>query len=224
MRRLVRRGREQTAGVEGLERIQPLIERYCNEWHSGTLNAKYLGKLWRTLSTTPATPDSESPLLDQPRRQWQSATPGDVEKLVAWVGHRQQALFQYNPIGHIGKDGTSKVWLDSATPLTDHREFSVALPDRMNGDASIFLPWSRSCCATSFARFAGFRADHKRGKSATMLQGSVRYKRTWQRHLPRRLVRGPCGLRSVQPGTTRTVSGDRRRPRGASFVPNRSRT
>jgi Protein of unknown function (DUF1592)/Protein of unknown function (DUF1588)/Protein of unknown function (DUF1587)/Protein of unknown function (DUF1585)/Protein of unknown function (DUF1595)/Planctomycete cytochrome C len=103
-----------------------------------SLNAKYLGTLWQMLSAAPQQTDGTSLLLDQLRQQWRSAASDDVEKLVAWIGTQQQVLFQYNPIGHIGKDGKSKVWMDIATPVTSRRDFSVQLPEQ-SGDVSIFL-------------------------------------------------------------------------------------
>ena len=104
-----------------------------------SLNAKYLGILWQALSAAPEQSGGTSLLLDQFRAQWRSAAPNDVEKLVAWISGQQQVLFQYNPIGHIGKDGKSKVWMDIATPLTNRRDFSVRLTEQDSGDVSIFL-------------------------------------------------------------------------------------
>ncbi|MDV6031530.1 MAG: DUF1592 domain-containing protein [Phycisphaera sp. RhM] len=104
-----------------------------------SLNAKYLGILWRSLSADPEQSGGTSLLLDQLRAQWRSAAPNDVKQLVAWISGQQQVLFQYNPIGHIGKDGKSKVWMDIATPLTNRRDFSVRLTEPDSGDVSIFL-------------------------------------------------------------------------------------
>lgn len=104
-----------------------------------SLNAKYLGILWQALSAAPEQSGGTSLLLDQFRAQWRSAAPNDVEKLVVWISRHQQVLFQYNPIGHIGKDGKSKVWMDIATPLTNRRDFSVRLTEQDSGDVSIFL-------------------------------------------------------------------------------------
>ena len=104
-----------------------------------SLNAKYLGILWQTLSAAPEQSGGTSLLLDQFRAQWRSAAPEDVEKLVAWIRGQQQVLFQYNPIGHIGKDGKSKIWMDIATPLANRRDFSVRLTEQDSGDVSIFL-------------------------------------------------------------------------------------
>ncbi|MBD3672313.1 MAG: DUF1592 domain-containing protein [Planctomycetaceae bacterium] len=104
-----------------------------------SLNVKYLSMLWQKLSVAPVQPGGTSLLLDQFREQWRSAAPDDVEKLVDWIGSQQKVLFQYNPIGHIGKNGKSKVWMDIATPLTNRRDFSLRLTEQDSGDVSIFL-------------------------------------------------------------------------------------
>ena len=115
------------------------IETVANE---RTLNAKYLTLLWGTLNTSllpPVGGVDESLLLDQLRAAWRTATPEDTGKLVSLIEAQQQVLFQYNPIGHIGKDGKSKVWLDVANPIVSRRDFQVRLPDQESGDVSIFL-------------------------------------------------------------------------------------
>jgi hypothetical protein len=108
------------------------------------LNAKYLGTLWQTLSTTADNDGRRSLLLDQLCSEWRKSTSDDVAKLVALIGAQQQVLFQYNPIGHIGKDGKSKVWLDVANPLVARRDFQIRLPDQESGDVSIFLTASEA--------------------------------------------------------------------------------
>lgn len=104
-----------------------------------SLNAKYLGILWQTLSADRRPSNGTSLLLDPLRELWRSAAPDDVEKLEAWIGGHQRVLFQYNPIGHIGKDGKSKVWMDIATPITNRRDFSVRLTEQDSGDVSIYF-------------------------------------------------------------------------------------
>ena len=133
-----------------------------------SLNAKYLGILWRSLSA--ATEDSVSGdrsearqelrtsgeetteslddfrykdgtslLLDQVRSEWRAATPAEVGKLVALIEAQQKVLVKYNPIGHIGKDGKSKVWMDVVNPIVARRDKQVPMPNQETGDVSIFL-------------------------------------------------------------------------------------
>ena len=104
-----------------------------------SLNAKYLGTLWRMLSASPEKDIRASLLLDQFRSEWRAATPADVGKLVALIEAQQQVLFKYNPIGHIGKDGKSKVWMDIVSPIVARRDIQVPMPSQETGDVSIFL-------------------------------------------------------------------------------------
>ncbi|CAM9688851.1 unnamed protein product [Discosporangium mesarthrocarpum] len=104
-----------------------------------SLNAKYLGTLWRTLSVPQGQPTEASRLLDQFRSEWRAATPADVGRLVALIEAQQKVLFKYNPIGHIGKDGKSKVWMDVVNPIVARRDIQVPMPSQETGDVSIFL-------------------------------------------------------------------------------------
>ena len=104
-----------------------------------SLNAKYLGTLWRMLSAPAGKETGGSLLLDQFRSEWRAATPAEVGKLVALIEAQQKVLFKYNPIGHIGKDGKSKVWMDVVSPIVARRDIQVPMPNQETGDVSIFL-------------------------------------------------------------------------------------
>lgn len=104
-----------------------------------SLNAKYLGTLWRMLSEPAGKDIRASLLLDQFRSEWRAATPADVGKLVALIEAQQKVLFKYNPIGHIGKDGESKVWMDVVSPIVARRDIQVPMPNQETGEVSIFL-------------------------------------------------------------------------------------
>ncbi len=104
-----------------------------------SLNTKYLGALWRMLSAPAGKDGQASLLLDQFRSEWRAATPADVGKLVALIEAQQKVLFKYNPIGHIGKDGKSKVWMDVVSPTVARRDIQVPMPNQETGDVSIFL-------------------------------------------------------------------------------------
>jgi len=100
------------------------------------LNAKYLGTLWNELSRRP---DRPSPLLDALREKWRGAKPADVGQLVQWIGRQQQVLFKYNTVGHIGKQGKPKVWMEAVTPIATSRAFNLTLPGGKTEDTSVFL-------------------------------------------------------------------------------------
>ena len=100
------------------------------------LNTKYLGLLWAALS---AESNETSLLINELRAAWQKATPADVGKLVAMITARQQVLFRYNVIGHIGREGQPRTWMAPASPLAPRRDFSVKLPEGPSEDISVFL-------------------------------------------------------------------------------------
>ena len=109
------------------------VEQVAN---ARNLNAKYLGILWNALSRQP----KQSPhLLDRLRDQWQTATPADVGKLVAFISEQQKLLFKYNTIGHIGKQGKPKVWLEPVIPVAANQAMSLKLPDGKTEDTSVYL-------------------------------------------------------------------------------------
>ena len=83
--------------------------------------------------------DGASPLLDRIRDEWQRAKPADVGKLVAMINAQQKVLFKFNSIGHIGREGSPKIWMEPLTPIATRRDFDLKLPDGAVSDVSIFL-------------------------------------------------------------------------------------
>ncbi len=80
------------------------------------LNAKYLATLWQAL--TAEANDKPSPLIDEVRGRWRSATVEDAPALTALVVQWQQMLWKFNTVGQIGRDGGSKVWMEPVNPIT----------------------------------------------------------------------------------------------------------
>ncbi|MFP6765296.1 MAG: DUF1592 domain-containing protein [Planctomycetaceae bacterium] len=100
------------------------------------LSPKYLATLWTRLST----PQSQSsPVVDRIQAQWQQSTPADGARLVAMIGEQQKILFQFNTIGHIGRKGKPKIWMEPVTPMAARRDFSLKLPDEATSDVPVFL-------------------------------------------------------------------------------------
>ena len=62
------------------------------------LNTKYLTALVKLLNDT-----RPSPVLDDLRSHWRTATAADVDGLVKEISVWQQALWKFNSVGHIGK-------------------------------------------------------------------------------------------------------------------------
>lgn len=103
-----------------------------------SLNEKYLGTLWSTLS---ADADLNSSLLvDAVRSRWRSAKVGDAPAITAEIEERQRALWKFNSIGHIGRKGGAKSWMEPITPIATRQDFKMKLskPDR-DGVVSLYL-------------------------------------------------------------------------------------
>ncbi len=73
--------------------------------------------------------DRTDELMDELRRQWVRAKPEDAAKLAANINERQKALWKYNSIGHIGRDGRAKTWMESVSPITSRRDISMKLSE-----------------------------------------------------------------------------------------------
>ena len=71
------------------------------------LNAKYLATLNATLSA-----NEPSLLLDGVRARWRTAKPGDAAALTADIAQWQKALWKFGAVGHIGKIGGPKAWME----------------------------------------------------------------------------------------------------------------
>jgi hypothetical protein len=87
------------------------------------LNAKYLGALWSALTST-----QPSQLLDTLRARWAAARPADAAALTAEIAAWQKALWKFGTVGHIGKVGGPKAWLEPVTPLVAKQELRYKIP------------------------------------------------------------------------------------------------
>jgi hypothetical protein len=102
------------------------------------LSPKYLATLWGALETDRA----PSLLLDPLRDAWRSAEPGAAADLARRFVPWQQALWKFNSVGHIGKVGGPKSWLEPVSPLVARHEVRLAFPARPpadGGDVRLFL-------------------------------------------------------------------------------------
>lgn len=87
------------------------------------LNAKYLGTLWQALRS-----EEPSLLLDALRARWRKAKPADAAALAADIAAWQKELWRFNTVGHIGKVGGPKRWMDPVNPLAAQQELRFKLP------------------------------------------------------------------------------------------------
>ncbi len=87
------------------------------------LNARYLRALSATLSA-----GEPSLLLDKLRARWRKAKPDEAAELAAEVAQWQKALWKFNTVGHIGKLGGPKAWMEPVNPLIAKQEVRLKVP------------------------------------------------------------------------------------------------
>ena len=93
------------------------------------LSAKYLGLLVTLLNGS-----EPSPLLNHLRNVWRTAKPGDSVAMAADVAQWQRLLWKFGSVGHIGKAGGPKAWMEPITPLVAQQEFKLKLAAPANGN------------------------------------------------------------------------------------------
>src|SRR5262249_48557142 len=96
--------------------------------HKHGLNAKYLTTLWQSLTSR-----EPSLLLDTLRTRWRQSGPSDVAAISANVSAWQKGLWKFNTVGHIGKVGGPKAWLEPVTPLVNKQEIRYKIPASTDG-------------------------------------------------------------------------------------------
>jgi Protein of unknown function (DUF1592)/Protein of unknown function (DUF1588)/Protein of unknown function (DUF1587)/Protein of unknown function (DUF1585)/Protein of unknown function (DUF1595) len=96
------------------------------------LNAKYLGLLWQGLSS-----EAPSFLLDGLRARWRTARPEDASALAAEIDAWQKELWRFTTVGHIGKIGGPKKWMEPVNPVGDKQEVRLKLPTYQGGEVTV---------------------------------------------------------------------------------------
>ncbi|MGZ8898941.1 MAG: DUF1592 domain-containing protein [Limisphaerales bacterium] len=92
------------------------------------LSARYLESLWGVLS------GSNAPILmGEIRERWATAQPDDdAAAIAADIARWQKALWKFSSVGHIGKVGGPKAWMEPVDPLTSKQELRLKLPKGTN--------------------------------------------------------------------------------------------
>lgn len=99
------------------------------------LSSKYLTILWTALTGKESTF-----LLDGLRNRWKTAKPEQAVELAAEVGRWQQALWRFTSVGHIGKVGGPKAWMEPVDPVTTRSEIRTKIPAVSDGeDVTLYL-------------------------------------------------------------------------------------
>ncbi len=105
---------------EALQRGRRTIDAVARD---RMLNAKYLGILWQSLTSR-----EPSLLLDRVRARWRVARPDEAAMLTAEISAWQTALWQFRAVGHIGKVGGPRRWLEAVDPLVSRQNMRFKIP------------------------------------------------------------------------------------------------
>lgn len=92
------------------------------------LSPKYLATLHGALSQP-----SDSFLIHRVRSLAHGTNRNDPGALTAWIAPWQQALWKFGSVGHIGKVGGPKAWMEPVTPLLARQEFRLPLTNTSAG-------------------------------------------------------------------------------------------
>lgn len=116
----------------GIERNNSQLRQFAVE---RGLSPKYLESLWMLLNDP-----HPSLVLDPIRARWRASQPGGLTELVSAIRLWQKALWKFSSVGHIGKAGGPKAWMEPLDPLVEKQEFRWKLVAPANDNSiSLFL-------------------------------------------------------------------------------------
>jgi hypothetical protein len=72
--------------------------------------------------------------MDDLRKSWRTAQPGDEAALAAEIAAWQKVLWKFNTVGHVGVPGKATAWMEPASPLLARQEFKLKLPPSKPGE------------------------------------------------------------------------------------------
>ena len=99
------------------------------------LSARYLGVLFAALNDS-----RPSFLLDSLRERWRRASAAEVPGLTAEIAAWQAAVWKFSPVGHIGKLGGPKAWMEPVSPVLARQELRLRIPaEPTTGELTVYL-------------------------------------------------------------------------------------
>ena len=134
------------------------------------LSPEYLAALWNLLNA-----NEPSFLLDSIRARWRAAKPADAAALAAEIAQWQKALWKFSSVGHIGKLGGPKAWMEPVNPLTAKQEVRFKIPASPDGkEVTLYLVHRMRATATSMISWSGNSRAWSRRAGRTLLLRDVR--------------------------------------------------
>lgn len=92
------------------------------------LSAKYLGELHRQLN-------SDDPLLRSLGQRLAQADDVQLSQLVEEIHQAQEALWQFHPVGQLGREGAATAWMEMKLPVVTQQTITRELPTTINSDS-----------------------------------------------------------------------------------------
>ena len=84
--------------------------------------------------------DTSSVILDPVRAKWREAkSTNDVAGIVREIEEWQRSLWKFNSVGHLGKVGGPKEWLEAFSPVDFQQEVRMKLPASATGEVTLYL-------------------------------------------------------------------------------------
>ena len=118
---------------EALVQNHKTIANIAQKYH---LNEKYFQALWKMLNED-ISPQG-SILLNQIREQWRSTQDTNPKPLTQTIHQWQQALWRFDPIGHIGRKDGPTAWMNPKTFTKSSEDFSLKLSP-LNNDQRLIV-------------------------------------------------------------------------------------
>jgi hypothetical protein len=125
-------------GVIPLERYLAVLLKEHGGHLPDTLRRGLSEKYLRTLSAT-LSDHSQSIVLDPIRARFRTAKPADAGAIAAEIEQWQRALWKFNSVGHLGKVGGPKEWLESFTPINFQQDVRLKLPAPASAELTLYL-------------------------------------------------------------------------------------
>ncbi len=98
------------------------------------LSAKYLTLVWQQLNA-----GAPSLLLDDVRERWRSAKLDDAGKLAVEISRWQNAMWKLSSVGHLGKIGGPKAWMEPIDPLVAKVDVRFKMPTTKDDETTLYL-------------------------------------------------------------------------------------
>src|SRR5688572_26364255 len=99
------------------------------------LSRKYLERLRAILNGK-----EPSMILDPIRARWRDAkSTNDIAEIVKEIEEWQRTIWKFNSVGHLGKVGGPKEWLEAFSPVDFRQEVRMRLPSSAAGEVTLYL-------------------------------------------------------------------------------------